>query len=116
MDITTKEHDQLLLKLQKIKIRELQDIQLDKALYLPCLYAMGQTRKKTLKHVLVIIAVGMKDISFQIRHHDILFLITTYNRNDHDSYYQKIQDIFPEKDKIQTAARKHSQYNKGHCL
>lgn len=100
MDIISKKHDQLLLKLQKVQISELQDIQLEKALYLPCLYALNKTGKNTLKHVLGTIVVGMKNVAFKISHQDILFLITMYNRKDHDVYYQKIQDIFPEKDKI----------------
>ncbi len=96
----TKLHSKYLEKLKKLKIKEMPGLEWDRILYLGSLYIMDKTDREVATHIIRVLFFGISDLIFDITGNSILFLTTIHHRNDHDSYYKAIRDLFDHKDEI----------------
>lgn len=95
-----KKHAEYLHLLKTVKLASFPEIDLSKALYLDSLYAFDLKRITVLKALIRSLFFKVPELDIRIEGHPILMLTTIYARNDHDSYWNAIKELFPVKDEI----------------
>lgn len=95
-----KKHLEYLNLLRTVRSASYPEIDLSKALYLDSLYALDLNRTKVLKALIRSLFFKVPELDLRIGNNPILMLTTIHARNDHDSYWNTIKELFPVKDEV----------------
>lgn len=100
VDDKSKKHSEYLRLLKSIRIDFLPGIDLSKALYLDSFYVFDINLLKVTKTMIRSLLFKTPELDIRISNSPVLMLTTIYGRNDHDSYWDSIKELFPVKDEI----------------
>lgn len=95
-----KKHSEYLTLLKTVRLASYPEIDLSKALYLDSLYAFDLNGIKVLKALIRSLFFKVPELDIRIGNNPILMLTTIHARNDHDSYWDSIKELFPVKDEV----------------
>lgn len=95
-----KKHSEYLNLLRTVKLDSLPGIDLSRALYLDGLYTFDLTLTKVIKALARSWFFKVPELRIKLDNNRILMLTTVHARNDHDSYWNSIKELFPVKDEI----------------
>lgn len=95
-----KKHSEYLTLLKTIKSVSFPEIDFSKALYLDSLYVLDFHWFKAVTAVVRSLFFKIPELDIRIENNSLLMLTTIHARNDHDSYWGAIKDLFPVKDEI----------------
>ncbi len=95
-----KKHLRYLSLLRTVKLASLPEVDFSKALYLDSLYVFDLNWLKVLMTLIRSLLFKVPELDIRIENNPILMLTTIYARDDHDSYWDSIKNLFPVKDEI----------------
>lgn len=95
-----KKHSEYLALLKTVKSVSFPEIDFSKALYLDSLYVLDFHWIKALTTVIRSLFFKVPELDIRIGNNQVLMLTTIHARNDHDSYWGAIKELFPVKDEI----------------
>ena len=95
-----KKHSEYLNLLRTVRLDSFPELDLSKALYLDSLYAFDLNWAKVLKALIRNCFYKIPELDIRLRDNSILMLTTIHGRNDHDSYWNSLKELFPVKDEI----------------
>lgn len=95
-----KKHSEYLDLLKTVRLASFPEIDLSRALYLDSLYTLDLNRIKVIKALIRSLFFKVPELNVRTRNNPILMLTTVHARDDHDSYWNSIKDLFPVKDEM----------------
>lgn len=101
MDIDKNQKHSLYLRLlRSVRVSSMPNIDFSRALYLDSLYVLDFSGIKALLSVIRSLFFKVPELDIRIGNNPLLMLTTIHARDDHDSYWDAMKNLFPVKDEI----------------